>query len=114
MSVDFEGDNLNNGARRSFMSRSVLGNPQVPKMASWLMKLGIAKAESTAQAILLGIVALAVALTFVVYYVFVATPKVVVPPAPVKAKKVRIITATSTKAAASTAVSTSSSTKVTK
>ncbi len=65
MSVEFESDQFQN----QYRSRTVLGQPQVPSMASWLMKKGIIKDESKAGNILIGIVVFNFALTaFLIYY----------------------------------------------
>lgn len=63
--VEFDTDQT----QAQYTSRSVLGQPQVPGMASWLMKKGIIKKESQAKIILLGIVIFNVLLTaFLLYY----------------------------------------------
>lgn len=65
MPIEFESDQLQN----QFRSRTVLGQPQVPGMASWLMKKGIIKDESKAGNILIGIVIFNFLLTaFLIYY----------------------------------------------
>jgi hypothetical protein len=65
MSVEFESDQFQN----QYRSRTVLGQPQVPSMASWMMKKGIIKDESKAGNILIGIVILNFAITaFLIYY----------------------------------------------
>lgn len=65
MSVEFESDQFQN----QYRSRTVLGQPQVPGMASWLMKKGIIKDESKAGNLLIGIVVFNLALTaFLIYY----------------------------------------------
>ena len=54
-----------------FKSRTVLGRPQVPGMAAWLMKKGIIKDESQAGGVLVGIVLFNIVVTIVVIYFFV-------------------------------------------
>ncbi len=54
MSIEFENDFR--PAANQFASRSILGQPQVPGMASWLMKRGIIREENQAKVVLMGIV----------------------------------------------------------
>ena len=73
--MDQEGMGSKTTSSRNFTSRSILGQPQVPAMATWLMKHGV-KSESTAKYTLVFVVILSVALTFVVYFTFLYTPPV--------------------------------------
>lgn len=67
MPIEFESDQFQN----QFRSRTVLGQPQVPGMASWLMKKGIIKNESSAGKILIGIVVFNFLVMIILFYYFV-------------------------------------------
>ena len=67
MSIEFEGD----FTPAQFRSRTVLGQPQMPGMAAWLIKKGIIKSENGAKGVLIGIVFMNIILTFLVIYLFV-------------------------------------------
>ncbi len=68
MPVEFESDQFQN----QFRSRTVLGQPQIPGMANWLMKKGIIKEEASAGKILIGIIIFnfLVAGLLIYYFVF--------------------------------------------
>ncbi len=66
MPVEFESDQFQNPYR----SRTVLGQPQVPSMASWLIKRGIIKDESKAGSVLIGLVVFNFLATAVLIYYF--------------------------------------------
>jgi hypothetical protein len=67
MSVEFESDQF----QSQYRSRTVLGQPQVPGMASWLMKKGIIKEESKAGGVLIGLVVFNFVATAILIYYFV-------------------------------------------
>jgi hypothetical protein len=69
MSVEFESDLQRSQAQ--FASRSILGQPQVPSMASWLIKRGIIKEESQAKGVLFGIICFNFIVTGLVIFFFI-------------------------------------------
>lgn len=67
MPIEFESDQFQN----QYRSRTVLGQPQVPGMASWLMKKGIIKQESSAGNVLIGIIVFNFLAMVILFYYFV-------------------------------------------
>ena len=66
--VQFETDQF----QEQYKSHSVMGQPQIPAMANWLMKKGIIKNESTAGFFLTSIVIINFTLTaLLIYYFFI-------------------------------------------
>ena len=67
--IEFDGENASKFA--AFQSRQILGAPQVPGMASWLMKKGIIKEEGSAKGVLIAITIVNFAIMAAVLYFFV-------------------------------------------
>lgn len=67
MPIEFESDQF----QSQYRSRSVLGQPQVPGMANWLIKKGVIKEEASAGKILIGIVVFNFILAIALIYYFV-------------------------------------------
>lgn len=68
MGIEFENDTH---SVANFTSRTVLGQPQVPGMAAWLMRKGVIKEESEAKTVLLGIMCFNFIVMGLVLYFFV-------------------------------------------
>ena len=54
-----------------FTSRTILGRPELPGMAGWLMQKGVIKNEGCARAFMLGLIAFNIVVAGLVFYFFV-------------------------------------------
>jgi hypothetical protein len=67
MSVEFENENY--GQR--YQSRQILGDPKVPSMSRFVVKMGLAKNEAGAYKVLVLILIITIIITLLIYYFFV-------------------------------------------
>lgn len=71
MSDHIEFDTDMSAQQGRFTSRTILGRPELPGMAGWLMQKGIIKTETSAHSFMLGLIIFNLVVAALVLYFFV-------------------------------------------
>ena len=69
--IDFDTDMSARSDAGHFTSRTILGRPELPGMAGWLMQKGIIKSETSAHGFMLGLIIFNLVVAVLVFYFFV-------------------------------------------